>query len=186
MFLTGVIEGFYGRAWTAAQRVEMLDWIAAAGMNTFVYGPKDDIKIRARWRELYDAEEAAALKTLVHAAQARGLNLMVAIAPCLDVVYSDPADLEALRRRLDQLVDLGVPHFALLFDDIPHAMAEADVKALRQLRRRAMPFRQCGAGARAARQSDAHFLFCPTEYCAALRRARRTRLGLSQRARLRT
>ena len=55
MFLTGVIEGFYGRAWTAAQRIEMLDWIAAAGMNTFVYGPKDDIKIRARWRELYDA-----------------------------------------------------------------------------------------------------------------------------------
>ena len=65
MFFTGVIEGFYGRAWTAAQRVEMLDWIAAAGMNTFVYGPKDDIKIRARWRELYDAEETAALKTLV-------------------------------------------------------------------------------------------------------------------------
>src|SRR5262245_62000258 len=83
MFFTGVIEGFYGRAWTTSQRVEMLDWIAAAGMNTFVYGPKDDIKIRARWRELYDEPEAAGLKTLLHAAQARGLNLMVAIAPCL-------------------------------------------------------------------------------------------------------
>ena len=32
----------------------MLDWIADAGMNTFVYAPKDDIKMRARWRELYD------------------------------------------------------------------------------------------------------------------------------------
>jgi hypothetical protein len=31
----------------------MLDWIAAAGMNTFVYGPKDDLKIRARGVSVY-------------------------------------------------------------------------------------------------------------------------------------
>ncbi|HEV2514576.1 MAG TPA: beta-N-acetylglucosaminidase domain-containing protein, partial [Devosia sp.] len=117
-FLSGVIEGFYGRAWTHPQRVEMLDWIANAGMNSFVYGPKDDIKIRARWRELYNAAEAAALQELVDAARARKLIFMVAIAPCLDVVYSDASDLEALKRRLDQLLDLGVTHFALLFDDI--------------------------------------------------------------------
>jgi protein O-GlcNAcase/histone acetyltransferase len=125
-FLSGVIEGFYGRAWTHEQRVEMLDWIANAGMNTFVYGPKDDIKIRARWRELYDAAEAARLQELVDAARARKLNFMVAIAPCLDVVYSDASDLEALKRRLDQLLDLGVAHFALLFDDIPRTMMPTD------------------------------------------------------------
>ena len=167
MFLTGVIEGFYGRAWTAAQRVEMLDWIAAAGMNTFVYGPKDDIKIRARWRELYDAQETAALETLVHAAQARGLNLMVAIAPCLDVVYSDDADLEALRRRLDQLVDLDIRHFALLFDDVPHAMAEADEKIFDSFAAAQCHFANSALAHVRARRSDAHFLFCPTEYCAA-------------------
>jgi hypothetical protein len=72
-----------------AQRVEMLDWVANAGMNSFVYGPKDDIKIRARWRELYNAAEAAELQELVDAARARKLIFMVAIAPCLDVVYSD-------------------------------------------------------------------------------------------------
>src|SRR5687768_6826043 len=129
MFLSGVIEGFYGRAWTAAQRVEMLDWIAAAGMNTFVYGPKDDLKIRARWRELYDRDEAAALKTLSEAATARGISFMVAIAPCLDVTYSDPAELVALNARLDQLLGVGIRHFALLFDDIPSTMRAADQAA---------------------------------------------------------
>ena len=89
MFLSGVIEGFYGRAWTHGQRVEMIDWIARAGMNCFVYGPKDDIKIRARWRETYDAAEAAGLRELADAAAARKVDFMVAIAPCLDVVYSD-------------------------------------------------------------------------------------------------
>ena len=60
--LTGVIEGFYGRAWTHKQRLEMLEWIAGAGMNSFVYGPKDDIKIRARWRETYNVAEATELQ----------------------------------------------------------------------------------------------------------------------------
>ena len=92
---------------------------------------------------------------------------MVAIAPCLDVVYSDDADLEALRRRLDQLVDLGVRHFALLFDDIPHAMAEADVKSFDSFAAAQCHFANSALAHVPARQSDAHFLFCPTEYCAA-------------------
>ena len=170
MRFTGVIEGFYGRAWTAAQRVEMLDWIAAAGMNIFVYGPKDDIKIRARWRELYDAREAAELKTLVDAAQARGLDLMVAIAPCLDVVYSDRNDLEALRRRLDQLLDLDIRHFALLFDDIPQVMADVDVKTFGNFAAAHCHFANAALAHMRARQADAHVLFCPTEYCAAFAR----------------
>ena len=111
--------------------------------------------------------EAAELKTLVDAAQARGLNLMVAIAPCLDVVYSDPADLEALKRRLDQLLDLGIRHFALLFDDIPQVMAEADVKTFGSFAAAQCHFANAALAHVRARQPDAHLLFCPTEYCAA-------------------
>ena len=59
--ISGVIEGFYGRPWTEAQRIEMMDWIAAAGMNLYVYAPKDDVKLRARWREPYTDAEMAAL-----------------------------------------------------------------------------------------------------------------------------
>ena len=166
-FLSGVIEGFYGRAWTHPQRVEMLDWIANAGMNSFVYGPKDDIKIRARWRELYNAAEAAALQELVDAARARKLNFMVAIAPCLDVVYSDASDLEALKRRLDQLLDLGVTHFALLFDDIPPTMMPSDEKAFPSFAAAQSYFANEAFRHVRARAPQATVLFCPTEYCGA-------------------
>ena len=165
--LTGVIEGFYGRAWTHGQRLEMLDWIAGAGMNTFVYGPKDDIKIRARWRETYNAAEAAELQELVDAAQARKLNFMVAIAPCLDVVYSDASDLEALQRRLDQLLDLGVRHVALLFDDIPSTMAAADEQAFDSFAAAQVQFANAAFEHLKSRVEEAVMLFCPTEYCAA-------------------
>ncbi|MBN9308980.1 beta-N-acetylglucosaminidase domain-containing protein [Devosia sp.] len=166
-FLTGVIEGFYGRAWTHAQRVEMLDWIAAAGMNSFVYGPKDDIKIRARWREPYNAAEAAQLRELVEEARARKLNFMVAIAPCLDVVYSDASDFAALQRRLDQLLDLGVRHFALLFDDVPPTMMRADERAFPSFAAAQCHFANAALDHLKSRAQDVAMLFCPTEYCAA-------------------
>lgn len=166
-FLSGVIEGFYGRAWSHRQRIEMLDWIAQAGMNTFVYGPKDDIKIRARWRETYNAAEAAELQELVVAASARKLNFMVAIAPCLDVVYSDASDLEALKRRLDQLLELGVTHFALLFDDIPSTMTPADEAAFPSFAAAQCAFANAALDHLAAKAPSVRMLFCPTEYCGA-------------------
>ena len=165
--LTGVIEGFYGRAWTRAQRVEMLDWIAAAGMNCFVYGPKDDIKIRARWRETYNAAEAAELRELVEAAAARKVRFMVAIAPCLEVEYADPADLEALFRRLDQLLDLGVEHVALLFDDIPSTMSARDSEAFGSFALAQCHFANRSLAHMRSRAPGASLLFCPTEYCGA-------------------
>lgn len=46
----GVIEGFYGRPWTHEQRLGLIEFIGARGMNTFVYAPKDDPLVRREWR----------------------------------------------------------------------------------------------------------------------------------------
>ena len=60
----GVIEGFYGRPWTFAERVDALRFLADVGMNAYVYAPKDDPKHRAAWREPYDAGEMEAFRNL--------------------------------------------------------------------------------------------------------------------------
>jgi hypothetical protein len=162
--ISGVIEGFYGRPWTETQRIEMMDWIKAAGMNLYVYAPKDDVKLRARWREPYTEAEMAALARLVAAAKARGLTMMAGLAPCLDITYSDPAELSHLLRRLDQFIALGLTHFALLYDDIPSQLRPED----------AAEFPSCAAAqchiANAAwaylcARNGARLFFCPTEYC---------------------
>jgi protein O-GlcNAcase/histone acetyltransferase len=167
MFLSGVIEGFYGRAWTHGQRLEMIDWIAGAGMNSFIYGPKDDIKIRARWRETYDVAETAGLRDLADAAAKRKVDFMVAIAPCLDVVYSDARDLLALKRRLDQLLDFGITRFVLLFDDIPSVMAPEDEAAFPSFAVAQCHFANAAFAHVRIRAPEATMLFCPTEYCGA-------------------
>jgi protein O-GlcNAcase/histone acetyltransferase len=165
--LSGVIEGFYGRAWTTAQRLEMMDWIADAGMNTFVYGPKDDIKVRARWREVYDEGEVAGLVPLIARAQERGLNFVVAIAPSLDITHSDPRELETLKRRVDQLIGLGVRHFTLLFDDIPRTMKPEDAAAFPSLAAAQSHVANAVFDDLRSKVADAILIFCPTEYCAA-------------------
>ena len=50
-FPVGVIEGFYGAPWSAAERLRLFDWMASWGLNTYLYAPKDDLHHRAIWRE---------------------------------------------------------------------------------------------------------------------------------------
>lgn len=163
--LTGVIEGFYGPAWTAAQRLEMMDWIAAAGMTLTVYAPKDDIKIRARWREPYDEAEASALAALAAAAHARGLGFMAAISPCLDIVHSDPDEIRLLAARLDQLVALGADHLALLFDDVPSRLGPADAAAFPSFAAAQVHVANACRDHLADHGFTGRLIVCPTEYC---------------------
>jgi len=164
-FLAGVIEGFYGQPWSQAERFELFDWMAGWGLNTYLYAPKDDLKHRAIWRELYSTSEAAPLGELIRACKQRTIRFIYALSPGLDIRYSDGADLTHLKQRFEQMLGLGCQHFALLFDDIPDRMAAEDVKAF-----------GCFASAQChvanalfrwtrERSPEARFLFCPTPYC---------------------
>ena len=92
-FLAGVIEGFYGQPWSLAERFELFDWMAGWGLNTYLYAPKDDLKHRAIWRELYSAAEAAALGEVIRACQQRSIRFIYALSPGLDIRYSNEAEL---------------------------------------------------------------------------------------------
>lgn len=52
------ILGFYGRPWNTHQRLELFSRMKEFGMNTYLYAPKDDVKHRAYWRDLYTVEES--------------------------------------------------------------------------------------------------------------------------------
>lgn len=114
----GVIEGFYGPAWTDSQIASQLRFYGAVKLNTFVYSPKGDPYLRAQWQDLYPAAQLAALGTLATLAQAEHVNFVYALSPGLSVCYSDPADLAELEAKDQQLWDAGVRQFALFFDDI--------------------------------------------------------------------
>ena len=164
-FLAGVIEGFYGQPWSPAERVELFDWMAGWGLNTYVYAPKDDLKHRAIWRELYAAPEAATLGELIRACKQRSLRFIYALSPGLDIRYSNEADVAQLKNRFEQMLGLGCQHFALLFDDIPDRMAVEDLKARGSFASAQSQVANALFRWTRERSPDARFLFCPTPYC---------------------
>ena len=164
-FLAGVIEGFYGPPWSRAERLELFDWMARWGLNTYLYAPKDDLKHRAIWREPYSPSEAATLAELIHACARREIRFIYALGPGLDFRYRDPADRECLERRFNQMLAQGCQHFALLFDDIPDQTAPGALPA-------GLSFASAQCETANAlfrwireRSPEAWFLFCPTPYC---------------------
>jgi beta-N-acetylglucosaminidase len=163
-FLCGVIEGFYGRPWTMRQRLELFGWMQAWGMNTYMYGPKDDLKMRAAWRELYDEGELGDLKVLLRACQEKNISFVYTIAPGLDIHYADPNDLQLLKDKVGQLLEVGVQHVCILFDDIPFVMREEDEKHFASFAK-AQSFVSNELLEHIRQRSKGLFLFCPTEYC---------------------
>ncbi|CAL8332246.1 unnamed protein product [Merluccius merluccius] len=164
-FISGVVEGFYGRPWTMEQRRQLFKREQKWGLNTYLYAPKDDYKHRMYWRDLYSVEEAEQLKALISAAKEHDVEFIYAISPGLDITFSNPKEVSALKMKLDQVREFGCRSFSLLFDDIDLEMCPADKQAFSSF-----------AHAQVAITNQVYqhlgepqtFLFCPTDYCAAM------------------
>uniref|UniRef100_A0A8C2DV19 Protein O-GlcNAcase n=1 Tax=Cyprinus carpio TaxID=7962 RepID=A0A8C2DV19_CYPCA len=162
-FITGVVEGFYGRPWTMEQRKELFRrYCQKWGLNTYLYAPKDDYKHRMFWREMYSVEEAEQLTTLISAAKEYGVEFIYAISPGLDITFSNQKEVSTLKRKLDQVSHFGCKSFALLFDDIDHNMCPADKEVFSSFAHAQVSitneiFQYLG--------EPEIFLLCPTEYC---------------------
>jgi protein O-GlcNAcase/histone acetyltransferase len=164
-FLAGVIEGFYGQPWSQSERFALFEWMAAWGLNTYLYAAKDDLKHRTVWRETYSAAESEALAQVIHACKQRKIQFFYGLGPGLDIRYASDADLHHLKKRFEQMLALGCEHFALLFDDIPDRMNPED-----STRWDSFASAQCyvtNALFKWLRDQKAHsrLLFCPTPYC---------------------
>ncbi|WP_443749636.1 beta-N-acetylglucosaminidase domain-containing protein [Asticcacaulis solisilvae] len=120
MPVRGTIEGFYGKHWSMAERISHIGFLAGLKANTYIYSPKDEPFARDRWREDYPAETLKDLGTVVDAANRQHINFVYAISPGPSICYSDPADLEAIRRKFKALRGIGVHSFYVALDDIEY------------------------------------------------------------------
>ena len=115
---SGVIEGFYGRPWSHAERRNMILFMARTGMGVYAYGPKNDPLHRDNWRALYDDEKMAEFEQLQHLARNLGVSFAFGISPGKDIDTESIADRQALLDKLAPFIEIGITTFVLLFDDI--------------------------------------------------------------------
>ncbi|NND67210.1 MAG: hyaluronidase [Halioglobus sp.] len=151
-FLTGVVEGFFGRTWPQETRIAYAGLLQAMGLNSYLYCPKGDPHLRSSWRDDWPPETREALEALCRAYRGVGLNWGVGLSPMALYRAYGPSEQADLITRVRQLEDLGLNLLAILFDDMPGDQFDlASVQA------------QIVADVAAA-VPDVTLLMCPTYY----------------------
>lgn len=74
------------------------------GLNVYLYAPKDDMKHRAKWSDLYSPAEVSELSDLILSAQTFGVQFVFCVSPGLSITFCSDDD----RNRLlvSAVVDL--------------------------------------------------------------------------------
>jgi hypothetical protein len=147
----GLIEGYYGRPWTWAERESQAAFLKRHGYGFYLYAPKADAFLRKRWREPWPAETADALARFAGVCHDNTLRFGVGFSPF--EVYLDfnaPAK-EALARRLADFDTLGVTD-RVFFDDMRGDVADLAATQIMILHWMA------------ERTGASRIIFCPTYY----------------------
>lgn len=161
----GIVEGFYGRPWSHEQRLDMIRFIGARGMNRFVYAPKDDPLMRREWARPYDAADLERIAELVATGAQHGVEFVYCISPGLSIRYSSASDTEALVAKLATVRELGVRRFGLLLDDIPPRLQhDADLAAFESLAQAQTLLANTVFARLREADAAATLAVCPTEY----------------------
>lgn len=135
----GVVEGFYGQPYSAADIESLMRFGAKYKMNTFVYGPKADPYHASKWKEPYPTEATITeeerkngvltqedIREITAVADETHVDFVWAIHPMMDAeTRIDIADPAAISQGVTDIVDkfklmreLGVKDFGMFVDDL--------------------------------------------------------------------
>ncbi len=113
----GLVEGYYGNPYSEADRMSLFKMFGRMKMNVYIYGPKDDVYHKNRWRENYPEELGNKIKEYVKAAKANKVDFVWAIHPGNDIQWNETDSINIVN-KLKAMYNLGVRTFAVFFDDV--------------------------------------------------------------------
>jgi len=120
----GLIEGFFGRPWSWADRREAVRFLAAHGYRSYLYAPKADAFLRRRWQEPYPEAELADLAALREACRAEGVRFGLGLSPFELHLHPERGWQAPIAAKLAELAQLKPDDLALLFDDMRGDVAD--------------------------------------------------------------
>ena len=147
-----LIEGFFGRPWSWAERHDAAAFFGPAGYSLYLYAPKADSFLRRQWQEPHPREEQEQLASFAAACRSAGIGFGVGLSP-FELHLLPGRDWEPLlARKLAMLDELGLDALAILFDDM-----RGDVPELAERQAAIVRFAAEHSGAK-------HLLCCPSYY----------------------
>lgn len=135
----GVVEGFYGQPYTAADIESLMKFGQKYKMNTFIYGPKADPYHASLWKEAYPTEATITptqkangvhtqeeIRHIAKVADENHINFVWSIHPMMDpATRIDITKPEAIDKGVEEIIgkftmmrELGVKGFGMFVDDV--------------------------------------------------------------------
>jgi hyaluronoglucosaminidase len=114
----GIIEGYFGRAWSWEDRAKVVDQLAPAGYSFFHYAPKIDAKLRRDWAMLHSDSEMDALAAFADHCRTSNMRFGVGLTPYGAHLDFSAEAKAALADKLATLDAIGLDDLAILFDDM--------------------------------------------------------------------
>jgi hypothetical protein len=114
----GVIEGFFGRAWSFSDRYEYADFLCNQGYHFYIYAPKNDPYLRKKWQEKWPTEVFIQLQSLINRYQSLGLDFGIGLSPFEIYKKYDRSARICLKAKIALLNRLGINILCVLFDDM--------------------------------------------------------------------
>lgn len=114
----GIIEGFFGRPWSWAERASAVRFLRPHGYTFYHYAPKADPWLRRRWQEPHPPAEMEALAGFRDVCRAENVRFGIGLTPFELHLHPGRSWQEALAAKLAQLAVLKPDDLAILFDDM--------------------------------------------------------------------
>ncbi|MEM8817090.1 MAG: beta-N-acetylglucosaminidase domain-containing protein [Pseudomonadota bacterium] len=120
----GVIEGFYGKPWPGADRLNFIRELSATGASFYYYAPKADRSLRRNWQQSFSAAQRGYLGSLRSACADDQLEFGIGFSPHQIWESWDTATRHALADKLHELAAIEIDTLCVLFDDMHGAKAD--------------------------------------------------------------
>jgi hypothetical protein len=114
----GLIEGFFGRPWSWAERRDAVRSLAPHGYRFYHYAPKADAFLRRRWQDPHPEAELEEIALFSRFCRDHGVRFGIGLTPFELHLAPDSDWRVPLADKLASLDDIGIDDLAILFDDM--------------------------------------------------------------------
>lgn len=128
MSIIGIVEGFFGPAWSHSARLQYADFLSAFPDSFYFYAPKRDPHLRKEWRAPWSVEYLRMLSQLVEKFHQKNVQVGVGLSPFGLGKSLTSEDQQLLDQKILQLKNLGIDKLGLFFDDMPSSEDLASVQ----------------------------------------------------------
>jgi hypothetical protein len=113
----GIVEGFFGQPWSWDERESVVNLLAPAGLDFYIYAPKADPNLRRQWHQNYDKATLEQLASFEEKCTSAGVKFGVGLTPFEVFEFNDDCR-SALKKRIIEFNQIGIKELAILFDDM--------------------------------------------------------------------